>query len=253
MRTLAVIPARLGATRLPRKPLRLLGGEPLIVRVWQRVTDLGVADRVVVATDSDEIATVMRTHGGEVALTRPDHPSGTDRVAEVAGLREYADFELIVNVQGDEPFLPAAAVAGAAGLVRERRFAVATAAARAEPAILDRPEAVKVVCDDGGRALYFSRAAIPYLRDGTDRARRDALVRLHIGVYAYRRDALLAWVGLPAHDLERVERLEQLRPLAAGIAMGVHVLDAPPPGGVDTEEDLSRANAIWDDFFAGRR
>lgn len=253
MRTLAVIPARLGATRLPRKPLRLLGGEPLIVRVWQRVSELGVAERVVVATDSDEIAAAMRAHGGEVAMTRPDHPSGTDRVAEVAARREYADFELIVNVQGDEPFLPAGAVTGAAGLVRDGRFVLATAAARAEAAILDRPDAVKVVCGDEGRALYFSRAPIPYLRDGSDRHRRDALVRLHIGVYACRRDALLAWVGLPPHDLERVERLEQLRPLAAGLAMGVHVLDTPPPGGVDTEDDLSRANALWDDFYAGRR
>jgi len=253
MRTLAVIPARLGATRLPRKPLRLLGGEPLIVRVWQRVTDLGLADRVVVATDSDEIAAAVHRRGAEVAMTRPDHPSGTDRVAEVAEQNEYASFELVVNVQGDEPFLAPEAVTGAVGLVRERRFPLATAAARVGPAILDRPEIVKVVCDDGGRALYFSRAPIPYLRESADGDRRDALVLQHVGVYACRRDALLAWVRLPPHDLERVERLEQLRPLAAGIAMGVHVLDAPPPGGVDTEEDLLRANAMWDDLYAGRR
>lgn len=252
MRTLAVIPARLGATRLPRKPLRLLGGAPLIVRVWQRVSELGVAQRVVVATDSDEIATAVRDHGGEVAMTSPSHPSGTDRVAEVARLAEYQDYGVLVNVQGDEPFVPEEAVRGSVGLVLEGRFPLGTAAARASADILGRPEVVKVVCDDAGRALYFSRAPIPFLRDDRDHATREGLIRQHIGVYAYTRQALHDWVSLPAHDLERVERLEQLRPLAAGMAMGVHVLDAVPPGGVDTEDDLTRANAHWHDLYAGR-
>jgi 3-deoxy-manno-octulosonate cytidylyltransferase (CMP-KDO synthetase) len=221
--------------------------------VWERVRDLDVADHVVVATDDEEIAAALRARGADVAMTRADHPSGTERVAEVAQQARYLDFELIVNVQGDEPFLPADAVRGAAGLVGSRRFPLATTAAPAAPDILDRPDVVKVVCDDSGRALYFSRAPIPFLRDAADRDRRDALVRQHIGVYVFRRDALLSWVNLPVSDLERVERLEQLRPLAAGMAMGVHVLDAPPPGGVDTEEDLLRANALWDDFYAGRR
>lgn len=252
MRTLAVIPARLGALRLPRKPLRLLGGEPLIVRVWQRVGDLHVAERVVVATDSEEIAAVVRERGGEVAMTRADHPSGTDRVAEVAAQPGFSGFDVIVNVQGDEPFVATDAVAGAASLVQSGRFPLATAAAVAPPAILDRPEVVKVVADDNGRALYFTRAPVPYVRDDADRALRDRLVRQHIGVYAYRREALADWVSLPLHALERVERLEQLRPLAAGMAMGVHVVAAPPVTGIDTEDDLIRANALWDDLYAGR-
>jgi 3-deoxy-manno-octulosonate cytidylyltransferase (CMP-KDO synthetase) len=250
--TLAVIPARLGATRLPRKPLRLLGGAPLIVRVWERIVESATADRVIVATDSEEIAAVVRERGGDVAVTRGDHPSGTDRVAEVAQRPDCRAFDVIVNVQGDEPFIRADAISGAAALVRSGRFTLATCATRVAPGALDNPDVVKVVCGDDGRALYFSRAPIPFLRDRADVSLRNNLVRHHLGLYAYTRDALQRWVSLPVHDLERVERLEQLRPLAAGMAMGVHLVDAPPLGGVDTEEDLARANALWDDLFAGR-
>ena len=250
--TLAVIPARLGATRLPRKPLRLLGGAPLIVRVWERIVESNAADRVIVATDSEEIAAVVRERGGDVAMTRPDHPSGTDRVAEVAVRPDCQSYDVIVNVQGDEPFVRADAIAGAAALVRSGKFPLATCAARASAGVLDNPDVVKVVCGDDGRALYFSRAPVPFLRDRADLNLRNANVRHHLGLYAYSRSALLQWVALPVHDLERIERLEQLRPLAAGIAMGVHMVDAPPLGGVDTEEDLARANALWDDLFAGR-
>jgi 3-deoxy-manno-octulosonate cytidylyltransferase (CMP-KDO synthetase) len=250
--TLAVIPARLGATRLPRKPLRLLGGAPLIVRVWERIVESGAADRVIVATDAEEIAAVVRERGGEVAMTRSDHPSGTDRVAEVAERPDCLGFDVIINVQGDEPFVRPEAIIGAATLVRRGAFPLATCATRAAAGIVDNPDVVKVVCGDDGRALYFSRAPVPYLRDRSDLQVRNQLVRHHLGLYAYTRDALRQWVSLPVHDLERVERLEQLRPLAAGMAMGVHLVDAPPLGGVDTEEDLARANALWDDLFAGR-
>jgi 3-deoxy-manno-octulosonate cytidylyltransferase (CMP-KDO synthetase) len=250
--TLAVIPARLGATRLPRKPLRLLGGAPLVVRVWERVVESAAADRIVVATDSEEIATVVRERGGEVAMTRADHPSGTDRVAEVAERPDCAGFEVIVNVQGDEPFVPTDAIAGAAGLVRDGRFPLATCATRTSTNIVDKPDVVKVVCADDGRALYFSRAAIPFLRERGDTSLHVRHVRQHLGLYAYSRAALRQWVSLPVNDLERIERLEQLRPLAAGIAMGVHMVQAPPLGGIDTEDDLVRANALWDDLFAGR-
>lgn len=249
MTTLAVVPARLGATRLPRKPLRLLGGVPLVVRVWARVRDMDVAERVVVATDSEEVAAAVRGAGAECVLTSPHHPSGTDRVAEVAARPEFADYGTIVNVQGDEPFVSADAVRGAAGVVASGRFPLGTAAARASAAILSRPDVVKVVTADDGRALYFSRAAVPHLREAgeaADRAARDGLVRQHVGVYAYTRDALAAWVRLPMHALERAERLEQLRPLAAGIAMGVATVDEPPQFGIDTEEDLRRANARFD-------
>lgn len=253
MSVLAVIPARLAATRLPRKPLRLLAGVPLVVRVWERVTAMDVAGRVVIATDHDEIAEAAAAAGAECVLTRGDHPSGTDRVAEVVALPEFAGVDAVVNVQGDEPFVSAEAVRGAVSLVTSGRFPLGTAAVHALPAILETPNVVKVVAADDGRALYFSRAPIPYLREAADAAQRDPLVRQHVGVYAYTPAALAAWVALPPHPLEQVERLEQLRPLAAGMAMGVaHVADAGA-GGIDTEDDLARANARWESLtLAGR-
>ena len=250
MKTLAVIPARLGASRLPRKPLRLVGGAPLVVRVWERVTSLGVADQVVVATDSDEIANVVRAAGGLAAMTSANHPSGTDRVAEVARQAQYGAYEAFLNVQGDEPFVSEAAVRGAAEVVTSGQFPLGTAAAPATEEVLGTPHVVKVVTADDGRALYFSRAPIPWLRDLGDAPIRAGVIRQHIGVYAYTRDALAAWVALPPHPLERIERLEQLRPLAAGYAMGVATVAELPAPGVDTEEDLVRANTRWTELSA---
>lgn len=252
MSTLAVIPARLGATRLPNKPLRLLAGRPLIVRVWERVADMRVADRVIVATDSPDVLSVAKEAGAECVLTRDDHPSGTDRVAEVANRPEFARFDAIVNIQGDEPFVPESAIRGATELVTGGRFPLGTAANPAGADVLDRADVVKVVTGDDGRALYFSRAPIPYLRDESDAALRSSRIRQHIGVYAYTREALRAWVALPPHPLERIERLEQLRPLAAGWAMGVADVADAPLGGIDTEDDLARANALWDTITTGR-
>jgi 3-deoxy-manno-octulosonate cytidylyltransferase (CMP-KDO synthetase) len=246
--TLAVIPARLGATRLPNKPLRLLGGRPLVVRVWERVAAFSEIDRCVVATDSPEVAAVGRAAGAECVLTRADHPSGTDRTAEVVRRPEYSGYDVVVNVQGDEPFVSAAVVGSASAIVRSGRFSLGTVAVPASESSLGDPNVVKVVTADDGRALYFSRAPIPFLREPThpeESDERRALVRQHVGVYAYSPAALAAWVALPAHPLERVERLEQLRPLAAGLAMGVAVIDEPPAAGVDTEDDLTRANARW--------
>lgn len=248
MSLLAVIPARLGATRLPRKPLRLLGGVPLVVRVWERVQAIGAADHCVVATDSNEIANAVRAAGADVALTRPDHPSGTDRVAEVAALPRFRAFGAVVNVQGDEPFVSAAVVRGAAELVTSGRFALGTASCPGDVAALASADVVKVVAGDDGRALYFSRAPVPWLRepgDAGDRATRDALVRRHVGVYAYTREALARWVALPVHPLERVERLEQLRPLAHGLAIGVAYVDEAPAPGIDTPADLEAAERAW--------
>ncbi len=244
MSVLAVIPARLGATRLPRKPLRLLGGLPLVVRVAQRVLTLGVADRCVVATDDAGIVEACERFGLSAVLTAPHHPSGTDRVAEVAARPEYTGFDVILNVQGDEPFVSHDALAGAVGIVAGGRAPIGTAAVVADPAILDRPDVVKVVCDDEGNALYFSRAPIPFLREPVDAAVRAPLVRQHVGVYAYAPDALARWVAWPAHPLEVIERLEQLRPLAHGLRIGV-VDVAAAEGGIDTEDDLARANARW--------
>ncbi len=243
MSTLAVIPARLGATRLPRKPLRLLGGAPLVVRVLERVQSLGLADAVVVATEAEEVAEVVRAAGGTAMLTSEAHPSGTDRVAEVAMHPDFAQHDVIVNVQGDEPFMRGDAMAGAIAMVRERGFDLGTAAGRRGAAIMDDPNCVKVVRADDGRALYFSRAPIPFLRDAGDAALRDTLVFQHMGIYAARREALRRWVSLPPHPLELVEKLEQLRALAAGLAMGVAIVDAPSWGEVNTEDDLVRANA----------
>jgi len=248
VKTLAVIPARLGATRLARKPLRLLAGVPIIVRVLERVAALRVADRIVVATDSEEIAQRVREAGGEAIMTLAEHSSGTDRVAEVAASAAFKGFDAILNVQGDEPFVSGAAVRGALLQVTQRKHPLGTAAVIASFEVLGRPDAVKVVTDDAGAAMYFSRAAIPHLRDTADAAERDARVLHHVGVYAYTPASLARWVALPTHPLERIERLEQLRPLAAGVRMGVAVVQGPVRPGIDTEADLDRANHDWPSF-----
>lgn len=223
-----------------------------MVRVWERVMRIGVADDVVVATDSEEIATAVRRAGATVMLTDPGHLSGTDRVAEVAASRRYASCDAVVNVQGDEPFVSTEAVRGAAAMVTTGRFPLGTVAASAGEEILSQPHVVKVVSADDGRALYFSRAPIPWLREPDDAGLRARVVQQHIGVYAYTREALAAWVALPPHPLERIERLEQLRPLAAGYAMGVATVSELPIGGVDTEDDLARANARWTELYVER-
>jgi 3-deoxy-manno-octulosonate cytidylyltransferase (CMP-KDO synthetase) len=243
MTVLAVIPARLGATRLPGKPLRLLGGVPLVVRVAQRVQALGVADRCVVATDAPEVEAACAAAGVAVVRTRADHPSGTDRVAEVAARPEFADARIVLNVQGDEPFVTAEALAAAVSIVARGVAELGTVAVAAPPDVLQRPDVVKVVLADTQHALYFSRAPIPWLREAADEASRDALVRRHVGVYAYTPAALAAWVALPPHPLEQVERLEQLRPLAHGLAIGVALVADAGAGGIDTEDDLRRATA----------
>lgn len=250
MTTLAVIPARLGATRLPRKPLRLLAGTPLVIRVWERVLALGVVDRCVIATDHPEVAAAAHAAGAECVLTAEHHPSGTDRVAEVVTRREFARYDVILNVQGDEPFVPAAALCAAVDVVARGGFPLGTVACLAAPEILAMPHVVKVVCADDGRAMYFSRAPVPFPRDGAEHAPLEGVVRQHVGVYAYTPDALARWVALPPHPLECIERLEQLRPLAAGMPMGVATIDEPPPGGIDTEDDLHRANERWSQFTA---
>lgn len=249
MPVLAVIPARLGATRLPRKPLRLLGGEPIVVRVFQRVTALRVADHVVVAADHEDIHEACAVRGIPVVSTRADHPSGTDRVAEAAAHPDFGRFDIVLNVQGDEPFVSGDALAGAVAIVARRVAPIGTAAIPVPADWQSRPDVVKVVCTDDGRALYFSRAPIPFLRDPVDAPRLAPLVRQHVGVYAYTRQALQRWVAWAPHPLELIERLEQLRPLAHGLAIGVAHAPAAE-GGIDTEEDLQRANARWDEFVA---
>ena len=251
MKTAVVIPARLGATRLPRKPLRDLDGEPLVVRVWRRVSRMGIGDLVVVATDHEEVAAVAEAAGATVAMTSPECASGTARVAEVAASPAFSGFEAFVNVQGDEPFISAGFIRAAADVVRSGRFTLGTVAATATAEIFDTPSIVKVVTALDGRALYFSRAPIPYLRDTADAALRRPLTLQHIGVYSYTREALAQWVALPPHPLEDIERLEQLRPLAHGMSIGVAVIDERAECGIDTEDDLRIANARWRSFADG--
>jgi 3-deoxy-manno-octulosonate cytidylyltransferase (CMP-KDO synthetase) len=212
---------------------------------------MNVADAVVVATDDDSVASAVRAVGAECVMTSDKHSSGTERVAEVASQPRFSGYRTIVNVQGDEPFIGRGAVKGAAELVSTGKFPLGTAASRASKEILDTPSLVKVVIADDGRAMYFSRAPIPYLRDHADARKLAERTLQHIGVYAYSREALTEWVSLPPHPLEEIERLEQLRPLAAGLPIGVAVTSEEPASGIDTEEDLERANARWDAFMTG--
>ncbi len=242
MRVLGVIPARLGSTRLPNKPLQLLAGEPLITRVIQHVVDLGLVEQLVVATDSQMIAQVVERAGVRAVLTHDGHLAGTDRVAEAAGRAEFAGFDVVANVQGDEPFLPRAALAGAIDRVAQGDD-IGTAAAPLPPEHAADPSRVKVVTDARGRALYFSRAAIPRRREATDPA--DGLYWQHLGLYVYTRAALAQWVATPPSPAEQAEQLEQLRALHCGLTIGVARLTEPALPGVDTPDDLRRAEAHW--------
>ena len=238
MPVLGVIPARLGSSRLPRKPLLSLAGEPLILVVTRRIAEFGVCDRVVVATDAREIAAVVQEAGFEAVLTSPDHASGTERVAEVVAKSPFSSFNFILNVQGDEPFVAVAAVRGALACL-EGGDPLGTAAGSLEPALVNDPSRVKVVVDTRGRAVYFSRAPIPFDRENSG----DVVYHQHVGVYAYTREALEAWVRLPPVPEERWEQLEQLRPLLHGIPMGVTLFDGPAAPGIDTPADLAWAEA----------
>ncbi|MEO8294750.1 MAG: 3-deoxy-manno-octulosonate cytidylyltransferase [Gemmatimonadota bacterium] len=242
MRILGVIPARLGSTRLPNKPLQLLAGEPLVTRVIQRVTEHGMVHTIVVATDSPMVARVVERAGVQAIMTSPEHASGTERVAEVASRPEFAEYDIIANVQGDEPFIDRAALAGAIDRVRAGDD-VGTAAAPLDLAQAADPSRVKVVTDINGRALYFSRAVIPFRREPSDPT--DGIYWQHIGLYVYSREVLERWVRFPMTAAEQVERLEQLRGLQHGLSFGVARLTEPALPGVDTPEDLQRAEAYW--------
>ncbi len=243
-----VIPARRRSTRLPDKPLLDVAGKPLIVRVLERVRDCGAA-QVIVATDDAAIAEVVRAHGGGALMTRPDHASGTDRLAEVAEQLGWPDETILVNVQGDEPLIPPALVAQLAQALDENKaLAIATAAApvTSSEEWFD-PNAVKVVCNAAGEALYFSRAPIPWARDALAANDRPAVppvaVWRHIGIYAYRVRFLRRFVSWPVAPIEAAEALEQLRALWHGERIRVLTLDKAPPAGVDTPEDLARVRA----------
>lgn len=236
MPVLGVIPARLGSSRLPRKPLRLLAGEPLVLHVVRRLTDLGVCDRVVVATDSGEITDIVVAAGFKSILTSTAHESGTERIAEVVVQKEYRSYDLILNVQSDEPFVAPVAIHKTLERL-ERGDPIGTAAGSLDPRLVADPNRVKVVVGPGGRAAYFSRAPIPFDRDGAG----AVVYHQHVGVYGYTRDALQRWVRLPPVPEERWERLEQLRPLLHGMPIGVGLFAEAPAPGVDTAADLEWA------------
>lgn len=236
LRVAGVIPARLGSTRLSRKVLREIAGRPMVEWVWRAAAASGRMDPVVVATDCDEVAAVCRERGMRVAMTSPECASGTDRVYEVA---RQIDADIYVNIQGDEPTLTAEFFGPLLDLFVRPEVEVGTLAVRCLPEEFANPNAVKVVTARDGRALYFSRAAIPFDRDGTG----FAGYRKHLGIYAYRKAALERFAALEPSPLEKLERLEQLRLLENG--MGIYVAEAPGDTiGVDTEEALTRAEAM---------
>lgn len=249
-----LIPARLGSTRLPGKPLADIGGAPMVVRVAQRVQHSG-AQGVVVACDSPVIVQACAAHGVQAVLTSADHASGTDRLAQAAALLGLPDDAIVVNVQGDEPLIdPALPAACAALLQAHPQIDMSTCAHRiTEDAEVFNPNVVKVVLDAQGRALYFSRAPIPWQRDvyvqaasGWQRQGTPSQpVYRHIGLYAYRHGFLRRYAALPAAPLEQAEALEQLRALWHGHAIAVHIAEHAPGPGVDTPADLERVRAVW--------
>lgn len=239
-----LIPARLGSTRLPNKPLADIGGAPMVVRVAQRVSSDTV--RVVVAADSPAIITACQAHGIEAVLTRADHPSGSDRLAEACELLGLADEDIVVNVQGDEPLIDPSLVGAVAQLLTERPEASMSTAAHAIDALSDftNPNVVKVVLDARGLALYFSRAPIPFWRDQPEALPTPAPLR-HIGIYGYRVGFLRQFPALAQAPLEVTESLEQLRAMWHGHRIAVHVTPHAPGTGVDTPEDLEHVRRIF--------
>ena len=243
---IVAIPARHDASRLPGKPLRLLGGIPLVVHVARRALAAG-AREVWVAADDERIVDALRDTGVRVAMTSTGHASGSDRLAECAGIAGWADDAIVVNLQGDEPFAPAAGIRAVAETLARSSTEMATLAAPIDDAeTLFDPNAVKLVRNDRGDALYFSRAPIPWHRDTFARGERQpapgACLR-HIGIYAYRAGFLRAFTALPQGRLEQIESLEQLRVLEAGYRIAVAMTPEAFPPGVDTPEDLARAEA----------
>jgi 3-deoxy-manno-octulosonate cytidylyltransferase (CMP-KDO synthetase) len=235
MKAVAVIPARLASTRMSRKMLREIGGKPLIGQVYEAVRSSPQLDDVIVATDADEIMAVCQSHGWKARLTSAAHRSGTERVHEIS---QSVEADIYLNVQGDEPLTRSEHIASLIEVMRGPEVQVGTLMTAAAPVDIDNPNAVKVVTDSSGRALYFSRATIPYDRDG---ARPNYFK--HLGFYAYRKPALERFVALPESSLERSERLEQLRFLENGIS--IYAAQTPyDTVGVDTEEDLRRVEEI---------
>ncbi len=244
-----LIPARLGSTRLPDKPLADIAGKPMVVRVAERAIASGAA-RVVVAADDARIAQACALHNVACVLTRSDHPSGSDRLAEACVLLGLDGDDVVVNVQGDEPLIAPTLVRACAELLVRQSECVMSTAAHALDRVDDytNPNVVKVVLDAAGRALYFSRAPLPWWRDGHARGitalPQPAPLR-HVGVYAYRAGFLRGFPALQPAPVEQIESLEQLRVLWHGLRIAVHISREVPGPGVDTPQDLERVRALW--------
>ena len=239
MKTVCIIPARYASSRLPGKPLLEIAGKPMIRHVVEQVRQARRVDRILVATDDERILSAVRAFGGEAWLTRPDHPTGTDRLAEVA--ENLPEAELILNVQGDEPLIPPQAIdALTEAFVGRPELQMATLMTPLAEEEADDPAAVKVVASQDGHALYFSRSPIPYRRDPG----ADSKMFKHIGVYAYRRDFLLQYAKMSPTPLEQTESLEQLRALEHGFRIRLIETEFRSIG-VDTPEDLQRVRKIF--------
>lgn len=241
-----VVPARYASTRLPAKPLLDLGGKPMVVRVAERGL-LSGAEEVWVATDHAEVLAAVKQHGLSALMTRTDHPTGTDRLAEVVEQRGWSDDTIIVNVQGDEPLIDPALIARTAQHLADSGADIATLGCPlGDAADFFNPNVVKLTCREDGDALYFSRAPIPYARDhfsgenGKFSLPAGLPAYRHVGLYAYRAHFLRAFAHLPPSPLERFEALEQLRALSNGFRISVMIVDHPPLPGVDTPEDAKR-------------
>jgi 3-deoxy-manno-octulosonate cytidylyltransferase (CMP-KDO synthetase) len=244
---IVAIPARYGSTRLPAKPLQLIAGEPMVLHVARRALAAGAAE-VVVATDDERIAAALHTSGVHVAMTRADHASGSDRLAECAEQLRWPDETIVVNLQGDEPLAPASGIRAVAAALAAGNASMATLATPIDNVEeLFNPHCVKVVGTADGHALYFSRAPVPWARDAfaqtRERLPENSTFLRHIGIYAYRAGFLRHFANLAPTPLERAESLEQLRALEHGYRIALRLAPEPFPAGVDTLEDLARAQA----------
>ena len=246
---LAVIPARFASTRFPGKVIAPLAGLPLVVHTYRQTLKSKLVDEVVLATDNQRVVAAVAPHDVRVVMTRDDHPSGTDRIAEVA---EGSDADIIVNVQGDEPLIEPETIDAAIRPLLEQPDLPMSTAKRliTDPEAIENPNVVKVVCDAAGRALYFSREPIPHIRDAADRAAAPACYWQHVGLYVYRREFLLSYAKWPMTPLERLERLEQLRVLENGYSIMV-VETRYESIGVDSPEDLERVKNLVQDSEVG--
>jgi len=243
-----VIPARYGSTRLPGKPLIDIQGKPMVLHVMERAREAG-ADRVIVATDHIEILQVIKSAGGEACFTSSEHSSGTERLAEVIEKYRFSDTDIIVNVQGDEPMIPPVIIDQVAKNLANTCLGMATLAAPITNKVdLMNPNVVKVVVNALGHALYFSRAPIPWKRDGLMTEEKNRTALRHIGIYAYRVDFVRRYINWGKSPLEEIEKLEQLRVLWHGEKIHVDIVKKIPPQGIDSPEDLEKIRKILPDY-----